>query len=100
MRSKDETKPITRAMSVTIHCVSVFSFPVMFSVLRMICARISCSDMRDDMRDDMHSGAWYAQQEMNILLNISQVLLNISLLKSFLLMIYVFKWHNLTILHM
>ena len=36
----------------------------MFSVLRMICARISCSDMRDDMRDDMRSGAWYAQQEM------------------------------------
>ena len=56
--------------------------------------------MRDDMHDDMRSGAWYAQQEMNILLNISQVLLNISLLKSFLLMIYVFKWHNLTILHM
>ena len=53
-----------------------------------------------DMRDDMRSGAWYAQQEMNILLNISQVLLNISLLKSFLLMIYVFKWHNLTILDM
>ena len=58
------------------------------------------NDMRNDMRDDMRSGAWYAQQEMNILLNISQVLLNISLLKSFLLMIYVFKWHNLTILDM
>ena len=30
-------------------CVSVLSFPVMFSVLRMICVRISCSDMCDDM---------------------------------------------------
>ena len=29
----------------------------MFSVFSMICARISCSDMRDDMRDDMRSGA-------------------------------------------
>ena len=29
-----------------------------------------------------------------------QILLNISLLKSFLFIIYVFKWHNLTILYM
>ena len=29
----------------------------MFSVFSMICAHISCSDMRDDMRDDMRSGA-------------------------------------------
>ena len=43
---------------------------------------------------DMRIRKWH------VFLNISQVLLNISLLKSFLLMIYVFKWHNLTILDM
>ena len=51
--------------------VWVLSYRSMFCVFSMICARISCSDMRDDMRiscsdmrDDMRSGAWYAHLEM------------------------------------
>ena len=54
----------------------------------VICAMICVAE------HDMRIRKWH------VFLNISQVLLNISLLKSFLLMIYVFKWHNLTILDM
>ena len=61
-------QPNLSSICVTIHCVSVLSFPVMFSVLRMICTRISCSDMRNDMRDDMCSGEWYVHQEMTYII--------------------------------
>ena len=57
-------------------------------ICAMICAMICVAE------HDMRIRKWH------VFLNISQVLLNISLLKSFLLMIYVFKWHNLTILDM
>ena len=64
-------------------------------ICAMICAyhAVICT-MICVAEHDMRIRKWH------VFLNISQVLLNISLLKSFLLMIYVFKWHNLTILDM
>ena len=48
--------------------VWVLSYRSMFCVFSMICACISCSDMRNDMRDDMRSGAWYAHQEVTCII--------------------------------
>ena len=48
--------------------VWVLSYRSLFSVLRMICVHISCSDMHDDVHDDMHSRAWYVHQEMTCII--------------------------------